>query len=215
MKLKNSSRGVLLDYVSAQIDSFFPDHATDVHAAIDRDLDEALDRVNTCVNAVAMWTPDEFDYLHSSQYCTFLYYLANTVWRNRENENVCTKLFYLNKALNGFECFYDTPMPDRFFIGHTVGIVLVRMTYPEYFAIYQNCLVGQNNGARPVIEERVLMYPGSAILGNSHVRSGTVVAQGSRIVDSETPGNSIVFSNAGELVFKTPKSDPLESIFRL
>jgi serine O-acetyltransferase len=28
-----------------------------------------------------MWTPGRFDHLHSSQYTTFLYYLANTLWR--------------------------------------------------------------------------------------------------------------------------------------
>ncbi len=215
MQLKNSSRQLLLDYVTAQVDTLFPDHVTDARRVIDRGLDETLDRLDVCVNAVAMWRPGEFDYLHSSQNCIFLYYLANTIWRTQEHENVSTKLFYLNKALNGFECFYDTPLPDKFFVGHTVGIVLVRTAYPEYFAVYQNCLVGQSNGDRPVIEERVLMYPGSSILGASHVRAGTVLAQGTKIVDAETPGESVAFSNGPELVFKSPKTDPLAQIFRL
>src|SRR3546814_5845686 len=52
------------------------------------------------------------------QYTIFLFYLANTAWRKLRAERVCTKLFYLNKALNGFECFYDTELPEVFFIGH-------------------------------------------------------------------------------------------------
>src|SRR3546814_2135485 len=81
------------------------------------DLD-ALARLERCIAGVRMWQAGEFDHLHSSQYTIFLYYLANTAWRKLRAERVCTKLFYLNKALNGFECFYDTELPEVFFIGH-------------------------------------------------------------------------------------------------
>ena len=74
---------------------------------------------------------------------------SNTIWRGAGNDHVCTKLFYLNKALNGFSCFYDNELPERFFIGHSVGIVLVRARYPEYFAIYQNCTVGRHGDKLP------------------------------------------------------------------
>jgi serine O-acetyltransferase len=215
MNLRGTTREALRDYLADQINHFFPDHVRDVREVIGRDLDEALDRFGPCANAARMWTPEEFYYLHSEQNTVFLYLLANTIWRNRANENICTKLFYLNKALNGFSCFYDTVLPDIFFVGHSPGIVLMRTTYANYFAVYQNCTVGQSNGKAPVMEEGVLMYPGSAILGCSRIRRGTVVAQGASVIDHDTPGNCIAFSDGPNLVFKTPKRNLLQDIFRI
>src|SRR5690606_29486779 len=120
-----------------QLDHFFPDR-DDPRPVVEKTIDDALARLCRCIDGVRMWRPGEFDHLHSSQYTIFLYYLANTAWRTLQAERVCTKLFYLNKALNGFECFYDTELPEVFFVGHSVGIVLARTTYSNYFAIYQN-----------------------------------------------------------------------------
>ena len=215
LDLKDTSRTGLLDYLTAQLNSFFPDGKGDVRQTLDGDLDEALDRLCRCINSVALWRENQFHYLHSEQNAVFLYYLANTVWRNRQNANVCTKLFYLNKTLNGFSCFYDNELPERFFIGHSVGIVLVRARYPEYFAIYQNCTVGRHGDKLPVMEEGLIMYPNSAIVGDCHVRARTTVAQGTSIINADTPGNAIAFSNGGKLEFRTPKQDLLAELFRL
>jgi len=216
MDLKGTDRGRLLDYVAAQINQWFPDHyAGDVRPAIDRDLDSALDRLRTCLTGVRVWRPGEFDYLHSSQYTIFLYYLANTIWRNRQQENPCTKLFYLNKALNGFECFYDNDLPDVFFVGHSVGVVLVRAKYPRHFAVYQNCTVGRDHGGGPTLEEGVVMYPGSAIIGPCWVRARSYLAAGAVLIGRDTPGDCLVFAAGAEPVFKRPKRDILADIFRL
>ena len=215
MELKNSSRYQLVDYLASQVDHFFPDHVKDARSVIDRDFDHALDRFRHCANHVALWKPDQFYYLHSEQNTVFLYYLANTIWRNRQHENVCAKLFYLNKALNGFSCFYDVALPDIFFVGHSPGIVLMRTTYANYFGVYQNCTVGQSNGEKPVIEEGVLMYPNSAILGRSHVRPGTVVAQGASVIDRDTPGDCLAVGAAGALAFKARKRNYLADVFRI
>lgn len=215
MNLKEMTRTKLVDYVSNQINAFFPDGRDETRSVIDADMDEALDRLNICINAVAWWKEDEFDYLHSSQHCIFLYYLSNTIWRNRQHQRVCTKLFALNKALNGFDCFYDNDLPDKFFIGHSVGIVLARTTFSNYLVLYQGCTVGKNHGAAPILEEGVVLYPHSAIIGNCHIGPGTVVGQGSSIIDADTPGKTYVFSHNGELVFKKPKRDVLADIFRL
>jgi serine O-acetyltransferase len=215
MELKNTSRYQLVDYVAGQVDHLFPDHVKDARSVIDRDIDHALDRFRHCANRVALWQPDQFYYLHSEQNTVFLYYLANTIWRNRQHENVCAKLFYLNKALNGFSCFYDVALPDIFFVGHSPGIVLMRTTYANYFGVYQNCTVGQNNGEKPVIEEGVLMYPNSAILGRSHVRPGTIVAQGASVIDRDTPGDCVAVGAAGGLAFKPRKRNHLADVFRI
>jgi len=155
------TRDGLADYLARQLDHFFPMAPPRLAPASRAIMGEALGRLNRCINAVKMWPQDRFHYLHSEQNTIFLAYLANTVWRNRQDATLATKLFYLNKTLNGFHCFYDTDLPDRFFVGHSLGIVLVRLKYPEYFAIYQNCTVGKNHGAAPTLEEGIVMYPGS------------------------------------------------------
>ena len=215
LEIKGASRELLLDYLTAQIDGLFPDHVTDAGRVIEGDLDEALDRMAVCVSAVRMWRQDQFDYLHSEQNAHFLYFLANTVWRNRHNENICTKLFYLNKALNGFSCFYDNDLPDRFLIGHSLGIVLVRAHYPEYFVVYQNCTVGRMGGKVPRLGEGTVMYPNSAIVGDCDIGPRTTVAQGCSVINADTPGDSIVISRDGALEFKKPKHDILKEYFRI
>jgi serine O-acetyltransferase len=215
MNIVGMTRGDLIGYVAQQIQNFFPDgDHSPVKSAFDDNIDEALDRLHTCINSVRWWTMDEYDYLHSSQHCIFLYYLANTIWRNGGDDRVCTKLFYLNKALNGFECFYDNCLPDKFFVGHTVGIVLARTTFSNRLVLYQGCTVGKNHGEAPVLEEGVVLYPNSAVIGNCRVRAGTIIGQGVSVIDRDTPGQSYVFSNNGELVFKKPKRDVLRDIFR-
>jgi serine O-acetyltransferase len=215
MNLKDMSKASLADYVAAQMGHFFPDGQNGLRDCVVRDLDETLDRVQTCVNAVRLWTENEFDYLHSSQYCTFLYYLSNTAWRNRQDQRLCTKLFLLNKALNGFDCFYNNVLPDKFFIGHSVGIVLARTTFSNYLVLYQNSTVGKNHGEAPVLGEGVVLYPNSAIIGRCNIGPSTVIAQGCSIINQDTPGDCYVFSNDGELTFKKPKRNVLADIFRL
>ena len=125
-----------------------------------------------------MWTPGRFDHLHSSQYTIFLYYLANTIWRGGGERAVCNKLFGLNKALNGIDLFYEIELPEVFFIGHSVGIVLAKATYGNRLVLYQNSTVGKNHGEAPVLGDGVVMYPNTAIIGRCEIGAGTVVEPG-------------------------------------
>ncbi|RJG07918.1 hypothetical protein D3870_08015 [Noviherbaspirillum cavernae] len=179
-------------------------------------MDEALTRLERCINAVRMWTPERFNYLNSSQYCIYLYYLANTIWCNERDPAVPTRLFCLNKALNAIDLFYEIEMPEVFFIGHSVGIVLAKATYGNHLVLYQNSTVGKNHGIAPVIGDGVVMYPNTAIIGRCHVASGTVLAQGTSIINHDTPGDCMAFNgDNGVPTFKPAKRAVLEDIFRL
>ena len=216
MKLINTTRAQLIDYTVSQINHFFPDGKDDVRAPIERHCDEALSRLHKCINAVRMWREDEFNYLHSSQYCIYLYFLSNSIWRGTKDSTACTKIFLLNKTLNAIDCFYEIDMPDIFFIGHSPGIVLAKATYGNYLVLYQNSTVGKNHGEAPTIEEGVVMYPNTAIIGKSLVRKNTVLSQGTGIINQDTPGNCITFNgDNGKLVFKPSKRDILADIFKL
>jgi serine O-acetyltransferase len=214
LKLLHSSREDLLNYVTAQLERFFPDGQAGTKQILEACLDEALARLENCINAVIMWHQGEFYYLHSSQYTIFLYFLANTLWRKEGAQKICAKLFFLNKSLNGIDCFYEIEMPDIFFIGHSVGIVLAKATYGKYLVLYQNSTVGKNHGIAPVIGEGVIMYPNAAIIGDSHVRSGSVISQGVSVINRETPGDCLVFQgNCGDLVFRL-RQNSLDEYFR-
>ena len=215
LDLLHSSRADLLRYLLRQVENFFPDNAASAHGVLDAHFNAALLRLERCINQVRMWQPGKFDALHSSQYTIFLYYLANTMWRSGADPRVCTKLFLLNKALNGIDCFYEIELPEVFFIGHSVGIVLAKASYGERLVIYQNSTVGKNHGVAPVLQDGVVMFPNTAIIGRCVVGEGSVISQGVSVINQNTPSRSLVFQGeCGGLVFKATDRDIQGDIFR-
>jgi serine O-acetyltransferase len=203
-------------YVGRQLDHFFPDgKLAQQFPLLEQAMPSALRRVQHCIDAVRMWPQGEFDHLHSSQYCQFLYFLAHTVWKGSSDRALCNKLFGLNKALNGIDLFYEIEMPEVFFIGHSVGIVLAKATYGERLVLYQGCTVGKNHGAAPVLGNEVVMYPGSRVLGGSVLGNGTVLAQGVSVVNRQVPGQCLVFSASnGDLTLRQSRRELVGAFFR-
>ena len=203
--LVSIDKSELSTYVTQQICHIMPlpgGHREDFRL-IEAHLDEALIRTQRCIDEVKVWIPGQFDIKHSSQYCIFLYYLANTIWQREGCNDVCTHLFILNKALNAIDLFYEVEMPEVFFIGHSVGIVLAKATYGNFFVIYQNSTVGKNHGEAPCLEEGVIMYPNTAIIGPCYVRKGSVIAQGVSIINRDTHSFQIAFqAERGNIEFR-------------
>jgi serine O-acetyltransferase len=200
--------------VSAQLNAVFPDGAsTDlVHLAVG----QALERLAPSIQAVKLWTPGYFDHLHSSQYCTFLYWIARVLWLQEACRPLCNKLFGLNKMLNGIDLFYEIEMPEVFFIGHSVGIVLAKATYGNYLVLYQNCTVGKNHGRAPRLGTGVILFPHAAVLGGAFIGDNSVIAQGASVIDREIAPGSLVFRAAGpEPVVRRSSRMYIEDYFRL
>lgn len=217
MKLIDQTPESLTDYVVRQISAIAPDGSEKVmRQIISRHMAEALERTGHCIDRVAMWRPGEFNYLHSSQYCQFLYYLANTIWRNERDAQAPTRLFLLNKALNAIDLFYEIEMPPVFFIGHSVGIVLAKATYGNYLVLYQNSTVGRHLDRIPSLGEGVILYPNTAVIGGSVLEDGVVVSQGTSVIDSHAPARSLVFpAQPGKLSFRPAPTTLLSEYFRL
>jgi serine O-acetyltransferase len=215
MKIINFESTRLASYVRNQIKHFFPTDDDTQLCLIDVHLAQTLQRLNRCISQVKMWTPGQFDILHSSQYCIFLYFLSNTIWQHEQSSQVCTRLFLLNKAINAIDCFYEIELPEVFFIGHSVGIVLAKATYGNHLVLYQNSTVGKNHGVAPVLEDGVVLYPNTAVIGNCRVRTGSVISQGVSVINHDTQANSITFQGAnGGLVFKPSHHPILADFFR-
>ena len=216
MHLIDQTRAGLVDYTCAQVANLCPDGRNErLKQVLAAHVDEALARAGHCIDQVRMWTPGQFSHLHSSQYCIYLYYLANSIWKGAGDRDACTRLFLLNKTLNGIDLFYEIEMPKVFFIGHSVGIVLAKATYGERLVLYQNSTVGKNHGVAPVLGEGVVMYPNTAIIGRCTLGDRTVISQGTGIVNRDTPGDCVVFpGQGGDLIFKPYGRDIVADFFR-
>ena len=217
MKLVDHTRESLLAYLTSQCAHVVPDgREAAFRASADAHLDEALKRMHVCINGCAPWRLDELNVLQSSQHTIFLYYLANTIWRRSGDTAAATRLFLMNKAFNAIDLFYEVEMPEVFYIGHSVGIVLAKATYGNYLVLYQNSTVGRHKDQIPVIGDRVVLYPNTAVIGRALVGDDAVVSQGVSIVNKSVPAGQIAFRGTGsDLAFQPRPDDLLKEYFRL
>ncbi|WP_312123814.1 transferase [Lysinibacillus boronitolerans] len=144
-----------------------------------------------------------FDPYHSGQYAIFLYYLSNIV--QTCSKSLADRIYYLNKALNGVELFYEVELPDIFFLEHPIGSVMGRANYSNYFSFSQNCTVGNNKGVYPSFEENVTMLSGSKVIGDCIIGKNTIISANTYIKDTNIPPNSIVFGSSPNLIIKERK----------
>lgn len=193
---------MLVNYVSKQLEGIVPDgycwgdlllHSTPV----------ALRRTNACVSRILVSSGKDFDYLVSWQYATFLYFLSRTLFLDFQEQSAAVRVFLLNKAVNGLDLYYEIDLGTCFFLSHTSAIVFAKATYGKYCVFHQGCTVGRQGVSRPVLEEGVVMFPGSQIIGRSNVLENTVLSAGVSLVNCSTPGNCLVFNGkSGRPVFK-------------
>ena len=87
----------------------------------------------------------------------------------------------------------------------------MRTQYPEHMVLYQGATVGKNHGAEPDLGEGLIMYPGSAVIGACKVAPRTVLAQNASLIDTDTPGDCIIFPG-GKI--KPTKRDYVAEFFR-
>ncbi|MCF4097688.1 hypothetical protein [Maritalea mediterranea] len=209
----------LATYVAQQTVNLLPDTVlARAQREIETHLPAALDRLHHLIKHVKMWTPGQFDHLHSTQYCTFLYLLSNEIFTQTGERELPTRLFLLNKAMNAIDLFYEIDMPPVFFIGHSAGIVLAKATYGNYLVLYQNSTVGKNHGHAPRIGEGVIVYPNSAIIGETEIGDHCVLGQGTSVINQKVPTRQFIFNGTGGQALIKPNKQaqlPLEEYFRV
>lgn len=198
-------RNDLIGYVRKQFENLYPDGAD--LGDLPRFVALALGRVEHCFSRVRLkgfFANGEalFSHWHSDQYAIFLYYLANTTFRERPGHPVADKAYALNKALHALDAFYEVELPDVFAVQHPVGTVLGRARYSDYFICYHNCTVGANlDNDYPSFGRGVVMYGGSRVIGKTAVGDNTFVSTGAIAIDGGTlEAGSIlhgIYPNAG------------------
>ncbi len=160
-------------------------------------IDAALARLTQCFGAIGRKYYSEngtsrFDHLNGDHFASFLYFMGNTAWRDTGEEELPTRLFYLNKIMHGLDLFYSVEMPEVFMLVHPVGTVLGRARYGNFMVVYQNCTVGADTNIYPRFGEGVILYSRSSVLGDCAVGNNVVFAANSLVIDTSVPDDTVV-----------------------
>ena len=201
--------GDLARYLKAQLESTFPDGRK---AALKPVVGRALERVEGSFARIVLPGYSKggeatFSHLQGDQYAAFLYFAANTAWREAEDVELASKLFLLNKALNGIVVMYDTLLPEVFVLMHTVGAVLGKANYGNYFVAAQGVTVGMDRDAIPTFGERVVLYGGSTVIGGCRVGNHVTIASNATVRGETIPDGQVVAGSSPELVVKPATRD--------
>lgn len=144
-----------------------------------------------------------FNPFHSGQYSIFLYFLGRVVFEDYpEYRTLADRIYYLNKALNAVDLFYEVSLPAIFFLDHPLGSVMGRASYGDFFSFAQNCTVGNNKGVYPIIGYNVRMMAGSTILGNCVIGDNTILSAHAYVKDVVIEPRSLVFGQSPNHVIK-------------
>lgn len=208
----------LAAYLARQVTAFFPDRslaATGLAPYVGR----GLERLEHCFSRLRLKYFDaagqpRFDHLHTDQYAMFLYFVANSIYRMEGDRNVAAKVYALNKALHSLDAFYEVELPEVFALQHPVGTVLGRAAYGNYFLAYQRCSVGSNlRGEYPRLGEGVVMFGGSAVVGNCRIAGNCWLSVGTIVMDQDVPAASVVFGRSPRLIVKPTHRDVVREMF--
>ena len=204
----NSSltKSEIISYITNQLNNFFPDGKT--YSIIEDIVTKALEKLEYNFKHIKLsyfWKDGVvyFNHLNADQYTVFVYYTSNIAFEDFNDEELATKLFYLNKTLHGFHCMYNTKLPDIFLIIHSNGIVLGKAKYSNYFVAMHGVTVGSNSKwESPILGERIVMYPYSSLLGKSIIAKSTCFSNGTLLSDFDTEENSLIIGKSPELIIK-------------
>lgn len=189
-------------YISRQVENIVPDGYC-LDAALIKCVPIALDDFRRRLCLAREPAGNDFNYLISWHHALFVYLLSKVVWKEAGDCDAATRLFLLNKAVNGIDLFYEVEMGRNFLIGHTVGAVFAKAIYGDYCVFHQGCTVGRQKDKRPILGDGTVMFPGSRIIGDCLIRENTVISAGVTLINTSTPGNCIVFEGKGNYpVFK-------------
>lgn len=208
----------LATYLARQVSNLFPDRQL-IGDDYRRYVDAALTRLDYCLARITdKYLPDgaerPFNHRNTDHYAMFLYLVSNTVFRQGGETELAEKAYALNKALHALDVFYEVALPDIFFFQHPVGTVLGRGRYSNYFAVYQRCTIGAKDGVYPTIGEGVVLYGGSAVIGNCRVGNNVWLAAGTRVMGQDIPDNSVVFGQSPTLTVKPTRRNVQRDVFR-
>lgn len=193
-------RDDLKKYTEKQLNYFFPDPYTINLNNYKSAFDLSIDRLEYCFDKVTSLRyknngESYLDHLYSDHYLMYLWYLSNSIWKETEDLNLASKLYCLNKALHGFDCMYNTGLPDIFLAFHNSGTMLGKADYSDYFVALHGCTIGSHKGKYPRLGKGVSLTAHSSIIGDCEIGDRVSISAYTSIFEKNIPSDSVVFKN--------------------
>ncbi|RZK74702.1 MAG: serine acetyltransferase [Pedobacter sp.] len=190
----------LAGYVSRQVNNIFPDNDTVNFLEETHLINDALQRLEYCFKRVSLkhyFNGSEviFNHLFSDHYVMFLWFLSNSVYKEKGKCSLANKIYYLNKTLHGLDCMYDTEMPSIFLLFHSSGTMLGKASYGEYFIALHGCTVGSHKGQYPVLGKGVSLTANSSVIGNCVIGNRCTISTRTTLFSKNLPADTTAFIN--------------------
>lgn len=195
-------------YLINQLNYFFPDgQAVTDDAELSDSFEKALSRLDYCFKHIVIqgyWTVDKsgnkhpfFQHTNSDQYCQFLWFLSNTIWKcYPEKKSICDKIILLNKALHGCWYTYKVELPDIFILIHPVGSVIGHAHYSNFLVVCQNVTIGQKEvGDMSTIGEYCFLGTGATIMGACTLEDNVSLGIHSVVYNEFIEKDSVVYTD--------------------
>ena len=196
----------LKNYVSKQLDNFFPDQYKLVGQDIDSAFALAIERLENCFKYISVSSYSNnkgityFSHLHSDQYAQFLYFFSNSLWKLSENKPICDKLIFLNRVLNNMFISYKCSLPDIFFLGHSIGSIIGNAVYSDFLVVFQNVTINTSadelGGPAPVLGKGLFLGTGAKIIGNKTIGDRVSIGVDAVVFNQMIDQDSVVIRNS-------------------
>jgi serine O-acetyltransferase len=203
------SKQELLGYVKNQIDYNFNDGQD--HNLNLSDIVGALDKIEYCLKHIHLKYFNDgdafFDHLFGDSYAMFLYFISRELFLRGE-ERGATKIFLLNKMLNGIDLYFTVSMPDIFYFTHPHGTVLGKAEYSDYLVVYQGVTVGSDmnegglGGNYPIFGKGAILFANSTVIGNCNIGNNVIFGANSFLRNTDIENSTIVLEQWPKNRFK-------------
>lgn len=210
----------IMDYTSKQLNNIFPDKNKVNLNNISSLVDLALDRLDFCFKHVAFERYNkmgvtQFNHLYADHYLMYMWFLANTIWKEEGDISIASKLYYLNKTLHGLDCMYDTQLPNIFLLFHASGTMLGKASYDDYFVALQGCTVGSQKGSYPKFGKGVSLTANSSVIGDCTIGNRCTISTRTTIFQKNINADNTAFVDFenGKLQIKPTKKCYAQQFF--
>ncbi len=219
----NISLEQLFKYVVNQCDLFFPDGRRDFKTV--GALNLAWERLGYCFSHIKLKYFQKngsscFNYLHGDQYCMFLYFFSNSLYKEG-NERGAQKIFLLNKMMFGIDAFYSIKLPDIFYFCHPLGTILGNANYGDFMAVYQGVTVGSDrgnsgqSGVYPTFGEGCILLANSTVIGETNIGDNVILSAGSYVRNRDITQDTVVFGSGEDNIIKENRRNNKKHYFNV
>lgn len=148
------------------------------------------------------------DFRYLDHYLIVCYRIANYIYKNSNNVDLCEAIYYSSKIRTSTDLFYTAEIPEYFMPCHSVGAVMdSRAEFGKLFKIYNGVHMGPHNingvdpkeWKHPKFGNGVTLLANCSVYGDSIIGDNVIVSPNSLIINEKIPSNCIVIGQSPRL----------------